>query len=312
MRYARLLAWIAGGIWAVRQEKAQIILGFLAQKAAGVPSAPAFRADEDDEHHDRRREFQAAIRPATGASNGPSVAVLPLTGLISPRAHDVADISSPGGVAAETWAATFRHLAADPNIASIVIDVDSPGGNVLGVHEAAAAVIEARGSKPIIAVANHTAASAAYWLASAADEIVVTPSGEVGSIGVYSYHEDLSRAIEAAGVTPTLLKAGDNKAEGHPAFPLSPEAAAHMQARVDDYYAMFVRDVAMGRNVSELTVREDFGGGRMFGAAEAVRRSMADRIGTLEDEIARLVRDASAQAQTSAALGMRARRLALA
>ncbi len=79
--------------------------------------------------------------------------------------------------------------------------------------------------KPVSAVAHHWAASAAYWLASAADELVVTPSGEVGSIGVYVYHEDISKRLGMLGVTPTLIKAGANKAEGHPAFPLGEEAA---------------------------------------------------------------------------------------
>jgi capsid assembly protease len=134
---------------------------------------------------------------------------------------------------------------------------------------------------------------------------------------VYSYHEDVSKALEMQGRKPTLIKAGPNKAEGHPAFPLGEEAAAHVQSRVDDYYAMFVRDVAKGRGVPVATVRDSFGGGRMFGAQEAVRLGMADRVGTLDDTVRRMQRAVGRQktggeASGGGDLATRRRRLALA
>ncbi len=88
----------------------------------------------------------------------------------------------------------------DFNIDTIVLDVDSPGGNYYGTPETSSKIRAARDSKPIIAVANSLAASAAYWIASAADEIVVTPSGDVGSIGVLAVHTDFSAANEKIGV----------------------------------------------------------------------------------------------------------------
>jgi signal peptide peptidase SppA len=308
MRYLRLLSWVAGAAWAMEPFKAQTILDVLVSRAIGGPAA----FDPDDERFERERDARlAADRRQAESQQG--VAVLPVTGVISPRVHDVEGRSTGGGMSAEGFAAAMRQLAGDPNVKGIVLDIDSPGGNVAGVPEAVEAIRDARAAKPVWAVANHWAASAAYWLASAADELVVTPSGEVGSIGVYVYHEDISKRMEMLGVKPTLIKAGPNKAEGHPAFPLGEEPAAYMQSRVDDYYAMFVRDVAKGRGVPVSTVRERFGGGRMVGAQEAVRLGMADRVDSLANSIRRMELTAGRPARTAAAsVAMRRRRLAVA
>jgi capsid assembly protease len=311
LRYARLLSWVAGSAWAIEPAKAQIILNVLMSQATG-----AVRADDtpwdDDDAEDRAARRQAAERRRNEPQEG--IAVVPLTGVISPRVHDVEGISTGGGVSAEGFAALMRQLAADPAVKGVVLDVDSPGGNVAGVPEAVDAIRDVKAAgKPISAVAHHWAASAAYWLASAADELVVTPSGEVGSIGVYVYHEDISKRLDMLGVTPTLVKAGPNKAEGHPAFPLGEDATAHLQARVDDYYSMFVKDVAKGRNVPVSTVREQFGGGRMIGAQAAVSAGMADRVGSLADTIRRMQRTtAKAGRAASASVEVRRRRLAVA
>ena len=90
----------------------------------------------------------------------------------------------------------------EPSISAIVLDVDSPGGSVFGVEELATEIRAARGTKPVVAVANSMAASAAYWIASQADELVITPGGMVGSIGVLTAHEDISKAQEMAGIKP--------------------------------------------------------------------------------------------------------------
>jgi signal peptide peptidase SppA len=305
MRYLRLLSWVAGAAWAIEPAKAQVMLEVLMNRAIGAPAA----FDQEDENWERRRD--AAARDRNQPQEG--IAVVPVTGVISPRVHDVEGFSTGGGMSAEGFAAAMRQLAADPNIKGVVLDVDSPGGNVAGVPEAVGAIrdVQAAG-KPVSAVAHHWAASAAYWLASAADELVVTPSGEVGSIGVYVYHEDISKRLDMLGVTPTLIKAGPNKAEGHPAFPLGEDAAAHVQARVDDYYRMFVKDVAKGRGVPVSTVRESFGGGRMVGADEAVRLGMADSVGSLADTIKRMQRASGKTAARSAFASVETRRRRLA
>lgn len=312
LRYARLLSWVAGSAWAIEPAKAQIILNVLMSRATGGGHADDTPWD-DDKQDQRVARRQAAARDRNEPQEG--IAIVPLTGVISPRVHDVEGMSTGGGVSAEGFAALMRQLAADPGVKGVVLDVDSPGGNVAGVPEAVAAMRDFKASgKPLSAVANHWAASAAYWLASAADELVVTPSGEVGSIGVYVYHEDISKRLDLMGVTPTLIKAGPNKAEGHPAFPLGEDATAHLQVRVDDYYNMFVKDVAKGRQVPVSTVREQFGGGRMIGAQAAVSAGMADRVGSLADTIKRMQRTTAraGRSAASASVAVRRRRLAVA
>jgi len=126
------------------------------------------------------------------------VAVLPLFGTIFPRANMMTDVS--GATSAERFGARFVELVKNPDVGAIVIDVDSPGGQVSGVDELARKIYDARGQKPIVAVSNHLMASAAYWIGTAADEVVVSPSAEVGSIGVFAVHEDMSAALEQQGV----------------------------------------------------------------------------------------------------------------
>ncbi|NJN53292.1 MAG: S49 family peptidase [Anaerolineae bacterium] len=181
-----------------------------------------------------------------------------------------------GAVSVQKFTAQFRAALRDPDIASIVIDVDSPGGQVGGVEELAAEIFDARGQKPITAVVNTLAASAAYWIASAADEIVISPSGQAGSIGVFLIHEDMSAALAAAGETVTLISAGKYKVEGNPFEPLTEEARGAMQEMVNEYYGMFTKAVARNRGVKVADVRNGFGEGRVVGAGQAVALGMAD------------------------------------
>jgi signal peptide peptidase SppA len=146
-------------------------------------------------------------------------------------------------------------------------------------------VQEARATKPIVAVANPTMASAAYWIGSAATELLVSPSALVGSIGVFSAHQDISKFLEKEGIRVTLIAAGTKKTLANPFEPLSAEGQAEIQKRVDEFYALFVKAVAHGRGVSQAAVREGFGQGGMVGAAAAVRMRMADRVGVLTDAI---------------------------
>src|SRR5690606_30987632 len=146
----------------------------------------------------------------------------------------------------------------------------SPGGQVNGIQELSDLIYSARGKKPIIAVANHMMASAAYWIGTAADEIVVSPSGEVGSIGVFAVHEDISGALAQDGVKVSIIKEGKYKAEANPFEPLNEEARAAIQESVSEAYGAFVGAVARNRSVDAEVVRNGFGEGRMMGAQRAV------------------------------------------
>lgn len=234
-------------------------------------------------------EVQARIHGARRPADRriASVAVLPLFGTIFPRANLMTDIS--GATSAERFGAQFAELVDNPEIGAIVLDVDSPGGQVGGIEELSRQIFDARGKKPVVAVANHLMASAAYWIGSAADEIVVTPSGEVGSIGVFAVHKDISGSLEKDGIKVSLISMGKYKIEGNPYEPLAEEARGAIQLRVSDYYDTFVKSVARNRGVKPDEVRNGFGEGRVVGSSQAVELGMADRIGTIDETIVRLL-----------------------
>lgn len=250
--------------------------------------ASVLRADiQADDLVEQPAALQAAAR--AGQTTG-GVAMLSLRGLITPQPSFLSLLFGGGG-GLQGFRAGLREAVAADDITAIVIDIDSPGGSTDLVAETAAEIRAARTSKPVVAVANTWAASAAYWLAAQADEVVVTPSGEVGSIGVFTIHDDISALNEQLGVKTTLISAGKYKIEGNPYEPLSDEARDALQVKVDEYYAMFVADVAKGRGATPAAVKGGYGEGRMVTAKQALDLGMADRVDTLEATIARLVRN---------------------
>jgi len=273
MKYEHVVNLVYDQPWAILASKYAIIMDLIAFRAAGNTLT--------------EEEIQArigAVAPRQQSRSG-AVAVLPLHGVISQRMNMMSAMS--GGTSTEMFGKEFTAAVADPAISGIVLDIDSPGGSVFGVQEVVQTIMAARGTKPVVAFANSMAASAAYWIASAADEIVVTPGGQVGSIGVLTAHSDLSAALEQAGEKVTLISAGKKKVDGNPIEPLSDAAKADLQKSVDAYYASFVGAVARGRGVALAEVRNGFGEGGMVGAAEALRSGMVDRVGTLEVAIGR-------------------------
>lgn len=274
MKYANILMAVASEYWAIQPEKLEQIVAFLALQAAGDKlSASELEAR-------LTKQVQRDVARRDGA-----VAILPLRGVIANRMSLMNDIS--GGTSSEGFGRAFDAAVADSDVKAIVLDVDTPGGVVSGADELSAKIFAARGTKPIVAHVNATAASAGYWIATAADEMVLSPSAEVGSIGVLGIYEDVSAALEMAGVRKTIISAGKYKAEGSPFSPMSEEAAAHRQSRVDHYYDVFVRRVASNRNVSLAAVREGFGMGRTVTAEAAIGERMADSIATLEETLNR-------------------------
>lgn len=216
-----------------------------------------------------------------------AVGVIQIRGTISQHARGDVSSSLAGGTATETVSEQLRDLLADEEVGRIVLDIDSPGGSSYGVTELAQEIYKARGQKPIVAVANSLAASAAYWIGSQADYFYVTPGGMVGSIGAYAIHQDVSKAMDQLGVKTTLIKAGKYKALGNEFEPLDEEGRSHIQERVDSVYDQFVHDVARGRGVSDATVRGGYGEGDVFDAKRAKTEGMVDGIYTLEQAIAR-------------------------
>lgn len=219
---------------------------------------------------------------------GESVTAISLRGLVTPRGTVLDQLCGTGG-GLEAFSQSLAEAAADSDVAAIVLDIDSPGGLSSMVAETAAEIRAARTRKPVVAVANTLAASAAYWLAAQADEVVVTPSGYVGSVGVYATHVDISGAEQIQGIRTTLVSAGRYKTEANPYAPLSDEARAGIQEMVDEAYGQFIAGVAVGRGVDEATVRGSYGEGRVLSAERAVRAGVADRVATLSETMARFL-----------------------
>lgn len=270
---AAVLTVLRCNAWAMRPEALQALVAFAAGDATPTEA----------------REHMALDGAAeTGHAVRGGVAVVPLSGVITPAGSLFSFLfgGSPGGLAG--FRAQLRGAVDDPDVSSVVIDVDSPGGLVDMVPETAAEIRALASSKPIVAVANTMAASAAYWLASQADELAVSPSGQVGSIGVYVVHRDLSAMQQQMGVATTMVSAGKFKTEGNPFEALSASAQAAMQQDVDDIYGLFTTDVATGRGATVAEIRDGYGQGRMVLAGRAGDAGMADSVETLDDVVSRL------------------------
>jgi capsid assembly protease len=224
-----------------------------------------------------------------GVAGPRNVAVIPIFGLTDQWA-------GWWGTGTEDLQASLRAAVANRDVGSILLLVNSPGGTVYGCEETAAAVRSAAAVKPTVAMVSSLAASAAFFIISGSSEIVIGPSAEAGSIGVFGVHVDESRALDAQGMTVTVVSAGEHKVDGMPFAPLSDPARAEMEGSVNRYYTAFVNTVALGRRVPPGVVRSRWQA-RVYGAAASVDLGLADRVGTIDVALAR----ASALADRSAA-----------
>ena len=205
--------------WAMLPSKLEAIADVVERHARGEQLSPEMIA-----------LYSAQNRKPQLQRNG-KVVVLPLYGMLSERMNMMSEMS--GGTSYEVFGKQFQALVDDPEVSAIVLDVDSPGGEAIGASAVSDLIYNARGKKPIVAVANSLMASAAYYIASAADEVVARVDSEIGSIGTYMVHTDRSEANAKAGITTTVIKAGKYKAEATPLAPLSDDAREHMQSMVD-------------------------------------------------------------------------------
>lgn len=289
MKYSRVFRAMSTIPWMIQPEKLEAFLEVLALRMEGgglTPEEISERTDHPKKGHGHETALYAVGPSSRAANRGEqgspeNIAVIPIYGVIMHR--PTMDISSGGGFSIQRFRQQFQAAMENPSVSAIVLDVDSPGGMVDGVEEMAKEIYQARRKKKCVAIANTLAASAAYYLASSAEELAVTPSGEVGSIGVYMVHQDMSRAYDQQGITNTLIRAGKHKAEGNPWMPLDEESMASLQGQVDAHFDMFTRAVARNRGVSIETVRNGFGEGRTVMAKEAVKMGMADKVSSLDE-----------------------------
>lgn len=271
--------------WAMTPDMLRVCAGVLSRRLIGLEKADA-------------NFLTRPITAPTGASGG--AAVISMHGVIAPRMNLMSDIS--GGTTFEEATRQVREAAAAPEVSTIILDWDSPGGSVAGATEFAHEVLKARSIKPVISQANHQMCSAAYWTGCCATEVVASPSACIGSIGVYTIHEDLSKAFDQLGVKVTYLAAGKYKVDGNDAEPLSESARSRILAMVNARYERFLADVALGRGVPVAQVRSGFGEGSVLTADDALAAGMVDRIATLDETVSRVLSSSpSRQAFTSRA-----------
>jgi len=273
--YTHIMGKITGTPWVIEPTMLQTIVSIVERRIAGETVDSSEYAFGPQPGADELTESQAD--PAS------PVGVLNINGPIFPKANMMTQMS--GATSIEKLQSDFRQMVSNDTIKSIVLNIDSPGGMSDLIMEMGDTIYEARGQKPIVAVANTTAASAAYWLGSQAEQFYVTPSGQVGSVGVYTVHQDKSAQQEKEGISTTMISAGKYKVEGSPFGPLSDDAKEHMQERVNETYAEFVSAVARGRNTSEEVVKESYGDGRTYRAKTALAMNMVDGVQTLDSVV---------------------------
>lgn len=215
-----------------------------------------------------------------GRTGSGAIAVVRVHGVIMQRASQLGACEEGAGT--DQIVSALQAAMNDETVGQVLMDFDTPGGSVFGVQETGDQIREMAKTKPVFGIANSLCASAGYWLMSQCTECYVTPGGQVGSIGVYGAHEDISKAMETAGVSMTFISAGKYKVEGHPFAPLGDEAHAAQQASVDAYYKTFISAVAKGRGVSIDAVRNGMGEGRVLGAQQALAENMVNGVMTFD------------------------------
>jgi ClpP class serine protease len=259
----RAIDIVARQPWAVEPDALQTILDVAARLTDG-PDAVAARLG-------RPLDNTRTVTHRDG------LAVVPITGPIFRRANMLTEVS--GATSVEILATDLQRAADDPSVREIILDIDSPGGQATGIAELASQI---RGiDKPVTAYVDGMAASAAYWLAAAANRIVASPTALLGSIGVVvTYRAERDAPIKIISSQSPLKQAAPDTDAGR----------AELQRVTDELASIFIADVAKFRNVTPQTVESDFGRGGLLVGAAAVSAGMADATSTLEALISERIR----------------------
>lgn len=243
-------------------------------------------AQRENEFHGNLEALEKKLgRPlgntmAATVRNG--VAIVPIEGPLFARADFFSQIS--GATSYDQLARDFTAAIEDPSVDAIVLNIDSPGGEVKGVSQLAQYIRDARGTKPIVAFVGGTCASAAYWLAAQADQIIASDTAVLGSIGVqmgFRVQEPRAGEKQIRFVSSNAPKKNED--------PTTESGAAGVQRIVDDMEAVFLQAVADGRGTDTANVIENYGQGAVFVAADAQKRGIIDGVGTLEGVLNELI-----------------------
>ena len=255
MKFLHLLSRLTGTPWLITAEALENITLLIESRL----TAPAALLPAPD----------PTPRPALAPR--PGVAVIPIHGVIGKRLSPME--MACGGCDIGELETAFDAANADPTVSRILLHVDSPGGTVTGVPELAEKIFNTK-TKPVEAISDTLIGSAAYWLASAADKITVTPTTQVGSIGaVLQVRETLDTTSPDGRTRLRVFRSGPDKFAGADA-PLTPEQAATAQARVDAIGTMFRTHVQTARPA----VQAESMTGQVYMGREALTRGLANFI----------------------------------
>lgn len=239
------------------------------------------------------------------------VAVIPIHGVLVSRSMQMNPCETMTNY--EQVRAQVNAALADPAVEHIAFDIDSPGGSTTGAFELADFLFEARGIKPMSAIVNFSAYSAAYLMASAIGDVSMSRTSGGGSIGVIAKHLDQSARNEQMGVKVTTVYAGAHKNDMSPHEPLTEQSLKFLNDMVQNYYTQFVDAVARYRGISADAVRATEAG--VFFGQQCVDLGLADRIETPQAAIARITAQAhqarSARATKHSSIGARAKAMAI-
>jgi capsid assembly protease len=233
---------------AIAPAKIEIIIAALADRF-GI--SKIFRANGDVVLLDSFDMGEPGADKGYEVLNG--VAIIPIQGTLVGKLGSLTPYSGMTGY--DGIRHNLKTALEDESVKAIVLDIDSPGGEVNLCFDLVDAIYEARGEKPIWAILTESAYSAAYAIASAAEKIILPRTGGVGSVGVICAHVDFSKALTASGIAVTLITYGDRKADGNQFNPLSDEALKRIQADVDSMGELFVETVARNRSMAVSSVK---------------------------------------------------------
>lgn len=209
---------------------------------------------------------------------GKGIKVIPIVGSMSHRATGIEAMS--GMTSYASLEQQFEQAFNDPNVASILMDIDSPGGSVAGAFDFRDYLMENKGRKPVYALARDAMCSAAYLIGSTADKLYATQTARVGSIGVVAMHLDRSEKNKQEGIKPTFIHAGKYKVAGNPHEALEGDNLKYLQESVNESYTMFIDAVAEARGMDKKAIRATEA--RVYGGKKAVEIGLADGIRTYE------------------------------
>jgi len=211
-----------------------------------------------------------------------ATAIIPVAGVIAKHSRMVNGVSQPRGTSIETLNRQLAEAVDDPNVESIILHIESPGGSIAGLMDFADDVYEASKVKPVVAFADDLACSAAYWIGSQASRFYANKSALVGSIGVYSLLMDSSKAYDKAGVKMHIIRSGENKGVGAQGIKVTNKQVGVIQTVIDSHYESFLAAIVRGRGPNgpgEKQLRK-LADGRVYVAADAKNQKLIDGIAT--------------------------------